>query len=174
MSGEQPTALAVTSWRRALLLGSLLIVLDAFYLNLGGIALLVGLWLLVISLPRTFLAKKFATVRRQRLRNITIYFVAVILVFMFNAVNNTIAKRRADVLVSAVKAFHTKNQRYPKSLEELVPDYVERIPLAKYTLTFDRFWYRTEGSDAWLFYVKFPPFGRPTYSFARDKWTYLD
>jgi hypothetical protein len=174
VSSEQSTSLAVPSWRRALLLGSLLIVLDAFYLNQGGIALLVGLWLLVISLPRTFLAKKFATVRRQRLRNITIYFVAVILVFMFNAVNNTIAKRRADVLVSAVKAFHAKNQRYPKSLEELVPDYVERIPLAKYTLTFDRFWYYSEGSDTWLVYVEIPPFGRPIYHFARDEWTYLD
>lgn len=174
MNSEQPTAVAVPSCRRALLLGSLLIVLDAFYLNLGATALLVGLWLLVVSLPRTFLAKKFATVRKQRLRNIAIYIVAVILVFMFNAVNNAIAKRRADVLVSAVKAFHTKNQRYPKSLEELVPHYVERIPLAKYTLTFDQFWYYSEGSDARLFYVKFPPFGRPTYSFARDKWTYVD
>jgi len=111
MNSEQPTALAAPSWRRALLLGSLLIFLDAFYLNQGGIALLVSLWLLVISLPRTFLAKTFATVRKQRLRNITIYFVAVILVFVFNAANNTIAKRRADVLVSAVKAFHAKNQQ---------------------------------------------------------------
>jgi len=174
MNSEQPTALAVPSSRRALLLGSLLIVLDAFYLNQGAIALSVGLWLLVISLPRTFLAKKFATVRKQRLRNIAIYIVAVILVFMFNAANNAIAKRRAEVLVSAVKAFHAKNQRYPKSLGELVPDYVEQIPLAKYTLLFNHFMYHGSGQDATLFYMELPPFGRPTYSFARNEWGYLD
>jgi hypothetical protein len=164
----------VPSWRRALLLGSLLIVLDAFYLNQGAIALLVGLWSLVISLPRTFLAKKLAAVRKQRLRNIAIYIAAVILVFVFNAANNNIAKHRADVLVSAVKAFHAKNQQYPKSLEELVPQYVERIPVAKYTLAFNQFFYSGNGQDAILFFVELPPFGRPTYSFARDEWTYLD
>jgi len=174
MSGEQPTAPKARSLRRALLLGSLLIFLDAFCLNSGGIALLVGLWVLVIGLPLTFLAKKFATVRRQRLRDIAIYIAAVIVVFVFNAANNAIAKRRADVLVSAVKAFHTKNQRYPKSLEELVPDYVERIPVTKYTLVFNQFYYRPYSPHPVLFYVEFPPFGRPTYSFARDEWTYLD
>jgi hypothetical protein len=174
VSSDQPTAPKARSLRRALLLASLLIFLDAFYVNSGAIALLVGLWVLVIGLPRTFLAKKFVAVRRQRLRDIAIYIAAVILVFVFNAANNNIAKRRADVLVSAVKAFHTKNQRYPQSLEELVPDYVERIPLAKYTLGLNHFFYRPYSPHPVLFYVESPPFGRPTYSFARDEWTYLD
>lgn len=174
MSSEQPTAPKAPSLRRALLLGSLLVFLDAFFINQGGIALLVGLWVLVIGLPVTFLSKKFVTVRRQRLRDIAIYIAAVILVFVFNAANNNIAKRRADVLVSAVKAFHAENRHYPKSLEELVPQYVERIPLAKYTLTSNRFFYSGSDQDAILFYVELPPFGRPTYSFARDEWTYLD
>lgn len=174
MSSEQPTAPKAPSLRRALLLGSLLVFLDAFFFNQGGIALLVGLWVLVIGLPLTFLAKKFATVRMQRLRDIAIYIAAVILVFVFNAANNNIAKSRAEVLVSTVKAFHAKNQRYPKSLEELVPDYVERIPLAKYTLGFNHFVYRPYSPHPVLFYVELPPFGRPTYSFARDEWTYLD
>jgi len=176
MTDERPPQAIVPSVPRALLVGAILIGLDAFYLNQGAIALLVGLWLLVITLPRTFLAKKFATVRRQRIRNIAIYFAAVILVFVFNAANNSIAKRRAEVLVSAVKAFHAKNQRYPKSLEELVPTYAERIPLAKYTFTFNQFNYSSLGNndDARLSYIELPPFGRPTYYFRENKWGYLD
>ena len=174
MTSDQPTAPKAPSLRRALLLGSLLIFLDALVLNQGAISLLVCIWLLVIGLPITFLDKKYEVIRKQRLRNIAIYFVAVIFVFVFNAVNNNIAKHRADVLVSAVKAFHAKNQRYPKSLEELVPDYVERIPLAKYSLEFNHFFYRPHSPHPMLFYIDFPPFGRPSYDFGRDEWFYLD
>ena len=51
---------------------------------------------------------------------------------------------------SAVKAFHDKNQQYPKSLEELVPHHVKRVPLAKYTFMFNRFSYFTSDQGASL------------------------
>lgn len=176
MNDKKSGQAATPSARRAIFLALLLVVLDAFYLNQGAIAAVVGLWLLFISLPYTFFAKKFAAVRKQRVRNIAIYFGAVVLVLAFNAANNAIAKRRAEVLISAVQAFHAKNQRYPRSLEELVPAYIERVPLAKYTFSLNRFSYFTleNGSDARLFYVELPPFGRPTYSFGRGEWGYID
>ena len=83
-------------------------------------------------------------------------------------------ERRANALVSAVKAYHSKYQRYPGSLNELVPEFAQRIPRAKYTLLFSFFWYGTDEGNAILFYVAVPPFGRRTYSFARDQWIYLD
>ena len=174
MANEQPVSIPQPSLRRAIFLGVLLVVVDALFLNQGAIALLVGLWLLLVGLPRTFLAKKYATVRGPRLRNIAIYFVAVILVFVLNAANNRIAQSRAETLVSAIKTFHAKNQRYPKSLAELVPEYVERVPVAKYTIMFNQFEYYASDQNARLFYVDLPPFGRPTYSFARNEWGYLD
>jgi hypothetical protein len=174
MINEQPVSLTKLSIRRAVLLGTSLFVIDAVFLNQGFLALLVGLWTLLVGLPRTFLAKKYAKVRAARLRDITIYFVAVILVFVLNAANNRLARSRAETLVSAVKAFYDKNQRYPKSLEELVPDYVKRIPLAKYTFTFNRFLYLTSDQGTSLSYVAYPPFGRPYYSFTRDTWRYMD
>jgi hypothetical protein len=100
--------------------------------------------------------------------------VAVILVLVFNTANNRLARSRAETLVSAVKAFHDKNQRYPKILEELVPDHVKQVPLAKYTFTFNRFSYLTSDQGTSLLYVSFPPFGRPTYSFTRNAWHYID
>jgi hypothetical protein len=174
MMNEQPVSLAKLSIWRPVLLGTLLVLIDAFFLNQGVLALLVGSWTLLVGLPRTFLAKKYAKVRAARLRNIAIYFVAVILVFVLNAANNRLARSRAETLVSGVKAFHDKNQRYPKSLEELVLGCVERVPLAKYTVMFNRFLYFTSDQGTSLFYVALPPFGRPYYSFTRDAWRYMD
>lgn len=81
---------------------------------------------------------------------------------------------RAEVLITAVKSFHAKNQRYPKSLEELVPEFIDWVPLAKYTFVFSSFWYGTAPDNTILSYVDLPPFGRPTYSFTRNEWSYLD
>jgi hypothetical protein len=174
MPTEQSDNFSPPSLKRALILGALLILLDAFVVNQGAIAALVGLWLLVVSLPRTFLTKKFKGVRGPRLRNITIYGAAVLLVFALNAANNGIAQNRAEAMVSAVKAYHAENQRYPNTLEELVPGFLERVPLAKYTFSFNEFEYSTSEKDTFLFYVEFPPFGRPTFDFGRNEWDYLD
>lgn len=88
--------------------------------------------------------------------------------------NNRVAQARAETLIAAVKTFHVKNQRYPGSLEELVPDFIDQVPLAKYTLGSNKFQYTTSDSSTSLFYVQFPPFGRRTYSFTGNAWGYLD
>jgi hypothetical protein len=60
-------------------------------------------------------------------------------------------------------------------LDDLVPAFVERIPLAKYTLgPYNKFHYIPYEPAPSLMYVSLPPFGRPIYSFARDRWNYLD
>jgi hypothetical protein len=174
IANEQPVPLAKLSIWRPIFFGTFLVVIDASFLNQGVLAVLVGLWMLLVGLPRSFLVKKYARVRVARLRNIAIYFLAVILVFVFNSANNHLTRSRAETLVSAVKAFHDKNQRYPKSLEELVPAYIKRVPLVRYTFTFNRFSYFTSDQDTSLLYVSFPPFGRRIYSFTHDAWHGLD
>lgn len=174
MKNEQPALVRQRSLRSAIFFGLALIAVDAFVMNQGAIALLVGLWLLFVGLPLTLFAKKYATVRLLRLRNIAIYFVAIILVFVLNAANNQMAKSRAEVLVSTIKSFHEKNLRYPKSLAELVPDYVEQVPVAKYTLMFNQFGYYKTEQGASLYFVSLPPFGRPIFSFPNNKWGYID
>ena len=174
MTTNEPASVSQPSLRQAVLYGTLLVTVDVFLLGQGALALLVGICMLFIALPRTFLVRKFAAVRARRLRNIAVYLVAVIAVFLLNAENNRIARDRADILVSAVKAFHAKNQRYPNSLQELVPEHIDRVPLAKYALMFNRFSYHASDQGASLFYVDLRPFGRPTYSFTRNEWGYLD
>lgn len=174
MAQSEPVAAAAPSLRRALLNGTLLVLIDAFLLNQGAIALLVGLWVLLIGLPRTLLAGKFATVRPQRLKCAAVYLVAAGLVFALNAANNRIAMSRAETLIAAVKAYHAKHRRYPESLQALVPEYIDEVPQAKYTLLSSPFRYLTSPQGPSLMYVEVPPFGRPMYSFERDAWERLD
>jgi membrane-bound ClpP family serine protease len=174
MPAQPSNSVKMPSIRRALILGALLIAFDAFFLGQGIISLVIGLWLLVIGLPLTFLLKRFLTVRQQRLRNIAIYFGAVVLVFVIVVANARIARVRADMLITAVKAFQAKNQRYPNTLDELVPEFIDGVPLAKYTLALNKFWYGTSEGYTYLFYVKIPPIGRQTYSFNDNKWEYRD
>jgi hypothetical protein len=172
MQAEAGVRPNLPSLGRVVSLAVLLVFVDAFCLNQGGIAGFTGIVLLVRL--RRISREKVAAVQRHRLRNWGIYMTAVVLVFVLNVTNNKIAQRRANTLVSAVKGYHAKYQRYPESLNELVPEFAQRIPRAKYTLLFSFFWYGNEEGSAILFYVAVPPFARPTYSFSRDKWIYPD
>lgn len=150
-----------------------LIVVDAFVINQGVIAAVVAVWVLVISLPRAAFSK-VPDQRRLRLARIGILLGAAAVVFALNGANNRLAEQRAQRLVAAVKGFHQKHQRYPSTLEELVPEFIDRVPRAKYTLGSGDFRYLSGPKTHALLYVKFPPFGRPTYNFEQGRWGYLD
>lgn len=159
--------------RRAIAWAALLVFVDAIWLGQGIISMFVAVCLLLVGLPRT-LTRKFAHVRRQRLRNLAIYLGAVVLVVGLNALNLWIAQRRADEVVAAVKAYRADHGAYPRTLGALVPRYLEEVPRAKYTLTFHKFQYIPSENSPLLMYIGLPPFGRPVYSFARNAWSYID
>jgi hypothetical protein len=104
---------------------------------------------------------------------------AVLLVFASNAANNHLARSRAETLVAAIKAFYQQNQRYPTKLDELVPDFIDHVPIAKYIFIptsgrFGRFYYTVSPERHILMYTAMPPFGRPYYQFEESKWKYMD
>jgi hypothetical protein len=162
------------SLRLALGLSLLLVVVDAFVLNQGAIAFLVGAWLVLVSVPRALLLKRFRGVRLLRLAGIGIGLVAVVVVFALNALQNRMARHRAEAVIVAVEAFHADQKRYPENLAQLAPEYLESVPRAKYTVFFHDFIYFASAGDATLMFVALPPFGRPTYRFVSGKWGYLD
>lgn len=165
---------AAVNLTRTAVSAMLLVLIDALVFNQGVLSVLVGLWQLLVALPRALMVRKLAAQRGWRLRRIALWLAAVAVVLAFNVASNRLAQMRADTLVAAVKAFHAQHQRYPKALAELVPAFVPEVPRAKYTLVFNRFWYSASDGDAMLFYVALPPFGRPTYTFSRGEWGYID
>ncbi|MGZ5049358.1 MAG: hypothetical protein ACXWBI_18950 [Usitatibacter sp.] len=160
--------------RLAITLSIVLVLVDAFVLSQGGISLLVGAWLILVSLPMALFFKRYRGVRLIQLASIGVGLAAVATVFTVIALQNRMARHRAEAVIAAVEAFHADQKRYPDRLEQLVPKYLESVPRAKYTLMFGDFMYHNYGADPTLMFTALPPFGRPTYRFAKGKWGYLD
>lgn len=158
----------------AMVRGCLLVFIDTFVLNQGAIAVIVGLWVVLLSLPRVLLTHRWREHRRTGLVVVGIYLAAVAAVLSLNAAFNGMARERAEIVVAAVKARHAEIGAYPATLEELVPDYLPAVPRTKPVLGFNTFLYRNEAGSTMLMYTDLPPFGRPYFDFARDAWDYLD
>jgi len=173
MSSHDPVPKAVSA-PRALAVAALLFLGDGVWIAQGAVSMLVALWAVFLGLPVALLARKYAGARVRRLAVLGIYRLAAVAVWTWIGVNNGLARNRAVPVITAVRAFHADNGRYPATLDELAPRYLAAVPRAKYTLAFHEFTYRSSGGDAWLHYVGLPPFGRPTYAFSSGKWGYLD
>jgi hypothetical protein len=151
-----------------------LFVLDAFVMGQGLVAavilLSVGAWLL----PKAYLVSLAGRNSRPILRLSAVLALAAVAIMLTINFNNGLAQARAQRLVGAIEAFRAVNGRYPAVLDDLVPAYVDDVPIAKYTLSFNRFLYRNRGDRVVLGYVDIPPFGRPYYDFIGKRWRYFD
>jgi hypothetical protein len=84
--------------------------------------------------------------------------------------NNKLAQQRANTLVSAIAHYRALAGHYPPALDDLVPVYIDAVPRAKYTLSFNRFEYDNFGERVMLSYADAPPFGRIGYDFSERRW----
>jgi hypothetical protein len=150
---------------------------DAFVLNQGIVALILILLTMFVFLPRALWVRRADwTLFQLRLARAGIYLLTAIAVFGCNALQNRMADRRAIKIGNASLAFHAKYQRYPHNLQELVPEFLSSVPVAKYTLGGDSFFYFSppNGREPRLYYEALPPFGRRFYHMETKSWGYLD
>lgn len=151
-----------------------LFVLDAFVMGQGLVAAVILLCVGACLLPKAYLFSLAGRNNRPILRiagGLVIAAVAIMLTINFN---NRVAQDRAERLVAAIESYRAVNGSYPVDLDRLVPGYVEDVPIAKYTLSFNRFVYLNRGDRVILGYVDVPPFGRPYYDFLAKRWLYLE
>jgi hypothetical protein len=154
-----------------------LFVLDGFIFAQGVITALAALLVVVFGLGHIAVG-----IGRDRsrvlhgLRVIAVYVALCGAVLGTIHINNLIARKRANRIVAALKAYKGKHGHYPKRLADLVPEYIPNVPLAKYTLLFNQFHYYYDVDDerGSLWYIALPPFGRPIYSLETQTWGYLD
>lgn len=151
-----------------------LFILDAFVMNQGAIAAVSIVVIVLWILPKSAFIKYKNESPKVPLTKALIYGVMALAVFSANFANNKLAKYRAEKLIVAIEAYHQSTGNYPEKLTDLVPSYIPAVPVAKYTLAFNEYWYINDKDVASLFYVELPPFGRPTYSFDSHSWGYLD
>jgi hypothetical protein len=80
-------------------------------------------------------------------------------------------------LSKACLAYHAKYNHYRQRLEELVPEFIPSVPVAKYTLGGGgSFFYSSRPGDGepMLYYQTLPPFGRRFYHLETGGWRFLD
>lgn len=165
---------SMNQMKKTILIAASLFAIDAFVMNQGTIAVITALVIIFWLLPKSALLKYKKESPKAPLTKAAIYGVMVLAVFIANFANNKIAKYRAENLIVAVEKYHQSTGSYPEKLSDLVPAYIPEVPVAKYTLISSKFWYINSNDTVSLFYVAFPPFGRPTYSFNRQSWGYID
>jgi hypothetical protein len=84
-----------------------------------------------------------------------------------------VAEANAQRVVAACEQYNAANGRFPKNLDELVPQYMNSVPFAKYCLLSGRFAYYDLGTPK-LYWQVVPPYLRKIYDFHTRSWSYLD
>jgi hypothetical protein len=102
--------------------------------------------------------------------------VMAIVILRPNRAGSERARKNAEQLIAACKAFHGKHGRFPEALEQLVPEFLPAVPPAKYEGPHFGFTYETgpDGKRHVLGWTEVIPFGRPYYVLEEDRWGYLD
>ena len=111
---------------------------------------------------------------RVALIRIAIPPLTLALVLANDSLQYKIGKANAPRIIAACEQFHSANGRYPKTLNELVPQYLPSIPRAKYCLMLGEFMYWNFDEEPMLVWYVVPPYGRKTYTFNDQRWGYLD
>jgi hypothetical protein len=144
--------------------------MDALMVNTVFLSLLAAIFQVLVGLPLLFLKQDG---RRQRLRNIGIFVSILLMVVVMVNVNAYIAPLHADRLIQAIESYRTETGVYPKKLDDLVPNFIDHVPCAQYTLL-GIFWY-TGGGTAEPPMLWYNPHGMDhrIYRFKTKDWGYL-
>lgn len=158
----------------AIVLAVVLVILDAFVLNQGGISVLIGVWIVFVSMPVAAFAKRYKGCRGRRFTILGVYLSAVAAVIIGINLLNDLAYYRGNELATAIASYKQHTGHYPQSLQQLVPDYMERIKKAKPVLGVNEFDYRIREDEPVLMFMYLPPFGTAQYNFETRQWELFD
>jgi hypothetical protein len=150
--------------------------IDAFILSQGAIAVVLAAIAVFYLFPRAIPARRDRRLLRLRLGKAGLTLLAGVIAFGVIRLNNSLAARRAESIIAAVEQFRSQSHRYPDSLQELVPAYLEDVPRPKIVLVSDGrgFVYSSNAGGHSLAYTSIPPYGRRAYSFERHAWAFID
>jgi hypothetical protein len=156
---------------RGSIIGSLvLLACDLATGSFGASLLICPIWFLV-SVTKSAIQRPRWTVALTRA---AIPLATIAVVFGNSAVQSKIARANAEKIVAACEQYRTRSGRFPQTLDELVPNYLQFIPRSKYCLIWDNYQYFNNNGSPMLVWVDIPPFGRPTYDFQNRQWGYVD
>jgi hypothetical protein len=152
-----------------------LMCLDAFVIGIPALGLLICFLLVVTSsilcLWFLFKEKKISILYAKKT---SIYLCSIVVIILVFKTNVQIGKRNARILISAIDDYYENIGDYPNKLENLVPQYIEHIPICAYRLSDYRYRYVYSGGSHFLMWQEAPPFGHRIYHFKNAEWSYID
>ncbi len=151
-----------------------LFLVDTFVLASPTLALFTVAVLILWMIPKALVALRKKDVFRIRASHVAVYLIMVTASVSAFAANNHLAERRAEALIEQVNAFKDKHHRYPRMLNDMVPEYFNVVPRAKITLLFGTFRYFDLRGRPTLMYYGWAPFERRYYHFESQKWHTID
>lgn len=161
---------------RTIILSGCIFLIDAFLYGQGGLAFITALVVVFVLFPGILIAllKKNKELFRDRMIRAGIYSVMVAMVFLSVWLNNKHASYRAEELIQYCDKYKSKYEQYPNTLEDLAPEFITKVPRAKFSLIYGNFIYISRENSHLLVYFAMPPFGRRIYSFESRRWGYID
>jgi len=140
----------------------------------GGYVVLAVPIAVIVRLVYLAVKKNLSTIQINGLAKAGVFTLLFAVTFVTLKADNKVARSRAETLIAACNSYKQDNGEYPKKLEDLVPEYIDKVPTSKYSFGFNKYHYKSNDKFTTLWYVDVPPFGRPHYYFDRGEWGYLD
>lgn len=164
-------------WRTAAAL-SVLFLADLGFAGQGLLSVLVacvGLGLLASGVLWAVVKGGASSLVRSRVTRVDMYLLLGVATVATMQFHSATAQKHAAHVIDACRAYQARHGMLPDRLDELVPEFLPKVPRAKYTLQWGEFTYWvSEKKSHTLMCVALPPFGRRLYHFEEARWSQLD
>lgn len=165
-----------TSVIKAVIWGVILYSWDALILGLP----VIGLFIAAVAFLSNGLFAIAKFIKRERdiaplyAYKVAIYVITAVAILGTHSFNTNLGESNANRIIYAVSDYRAEHGKYPETLEELVPKYLDNVPRSSVRLIANKYRYWGKGSHYNLMWVKVPPFFKKTYDFESERWGALD
>ena len=156
----------------ALLLSAIAFVFDGFGTGdvfLSGLLFFIGLLLVPV-----YVVLAFFKIGRNTAKGIVVMMSCAIGSMVYCNWLDSVAMERAEPIVQAIKQYQTNEGKYPNSIEELLPKYVDSFPDLKPTGKSPKLEYEIVNPGPILSFKNGAIFSHKAYEFWNGRWVTYD
>jgi hypothetical protein len=130
---------------------------------------------IILGVPYLLLAAVFSrTPRHESQRSFAILLVVCVLGFVYSTSLDKKATERAQPVVDAIGKFEATTGKYPDSLDELLPRYLNEFPALRPVISQPPIKYKLLERGPELSIDAMGAFAHYLYDFETKKWNFLD
>ena len=167
-----PTAAPAPKLHGTYVACGMILAIDVLLLGAPALGMATLIALILWILPSILFAWRKPDLRRHRALVALVTAGAVAADMAAYAAYEAIAEKRVTEVADALAQYKSRHGTYPKTLQNLVPDYLPAIPAAKSGLVvLNDIWYRHNESGPTVAYTSFPPLGSRVLNVETRAWT---